>query len=315
MLASGAIDAIWIASPNHTRLDVMREIHAAQGARAGPRSSPSPARSRWRGRSPRRARCCGWRRMRACCTAISRTSSSRRPCSAAATSSGGVPCRTPAGPTSPARPRSIPARTSRGSGTAQRQGGGVLSDMMCHSVEVARFLLTAPGEPRDRLKLVSANGTVSTLKWRRPHYADLLREPHRRRDRLRDAGRPRTSPAASSRCEDPDGNEAVIEATTSWAYVGPGPPDHARAARSRIRDGVQLAVDGPEGLPVARGHRQRRRGSGREAERRAGADAGARGRARHLRLHAREPALRRALPRPARCPTRPSPTAWRSSRC
>ena len=28
------------------------------------------------------------------------------------------------------------------------QGGGVLNDMMCHSLEVARFLLTKPGAPR-----------------------------------------------------------------------------------------------------------------------------------------------------------------------
>lgn len=32
MLASGTIDAVWIASPNDTRLAVMREIHAARRA-------------------------------------------------------------------------------------------------------------------------------------------------------------------------------------------------------------------------------------------------------------------------------------------
>ena len=32
MLRTGGIDAIWIASPNHTRLDAMREIHAARKA-------------------------------------------------------------------------------------------------------------------------------------------------------------------------------------------------------------------------------------------------------------------------------------------
>ena len=30
----------------------------------------------------------------------------------------------------------------------QLQGGGVLNDMMCHSVEVARYLLTEPDAPR-----------------------------------------------------------------------------------------------------------------------------------------------------------------------
>ena len=32
--------------------------------------------------------------------------------------------------------------------SGEHQGGGVLNDMMCHSVEVARFLLTRPGASR-----------------------------------------------------------------------------------------------------------------------------------------------------------------------
>jgi predicted dehydrogenase len=103
----------------------------------------------------------------------------------------------------------------------RRQGGGVLSDMMCHSVEVARFLLTAPGESRDKLRLVSANGTVSTLKWQRPHYAELLRK--RTGGEIDYARRPAEDFARGLlTLEDPDGNQVVIEATTSWAYVGPG---------------------------------------------------------------------------------------------
>ncbi len=31
--------------------------------------------------------------------------------------------------------------------SGERQGGGVLNDMLCHSYEAGRFLLTAPGEP------------------------------------------------------------------------------------------------------------------------------------------------------------------------
>ena len=57
----------------------------------------------------------------------------------------------------------------------ERQGGGVLSDMMCHSVEVARHLLTAPGAPRNSLKVKAVNGTVANLKWTRPTYADDLK--------------------------------------------------------------------------------------------------------------------------------------------
>src|SRR5207237_8748718 len=58
----------------------------------------------------------------------------------------------------------------------EKQGGGVLTDMMCHSVEVARYLLTAPDEARNALKLISANATVANLKWTRPKYIEQLKQ-------------------------------------------------------------------------------------------------------------------------------------------
>ena len=58
----------------------------------------------------------------------------------------------------------------------RRQGGGVLSDMTCHSVEVGRFLLTKPGAPRSDLTLVSASATVGNLKWTRPEYVKRLKD-------------------------------------------------------------------------------------------------------------------------------------------
>ena len=48
------------------------------------------------------------------------------------------------------------------------QGGGVLNDMMCHSVEVARYLLTPPGAPRGVLKPVNVSAYASCLKWQEP---------------------------------------------------------------------------------------------------------------------------------------------------
>jgi predicted dehydrogenase len=102
-----------------------------------------------------------------------------------------------------------------------RQGGGVVLDMMCHSVEVCRFLLTPPGQGRDSLTLVSATGTVADLKWTRPEYARLLRETmgpdvdYARRP-SEDFGR------ALVTLRDAEGNTAMIETTTSWAYVGAG---------------------------------------------------------------------------------------------
>jgi predicted dehydrogenase len=102
-----------------------------------------------------------------------------------------------------------------------KQGGGVLSDMMCHSVEVARHLLTAPGAARRSLTVKSVNGTVANLKWTRPHYADLLARRYGSEVDYRN--RPSEDFARGVVVlEDEDGNELMIESTTSWAYVGAG---------------------------------------------------------------------------------------------
>ena len=56
----------------------------------------------------------------------------------------------------------------------QLQGGGVLNDMMCHSVEVGRYLLTEPGAPRESLTPIKVTAYTSCLKWQKPEYAALL---------------------------------------------------------------------------------------------------------------------------------------------
>jgi len=102
-----------------------------------------------------------------------------------------------------------------------RQGGGVVLDMMCHSVEVCRFLLTPPGQSRDSLTLVSANGTVANLKWTRPEYVRLLKETMG--PEVDYATRPSEDfGRAVLTLRDAEGNTAMIETTTSWAYVGAG---------------------------------------------------------------------------------------------
>lgn len=102
-----------------------------------------------------------------------------------------------------------------------KQGGGVLLDMMCHSVEVARHLLTEPVKERASLKLKSANATVANLKWTRPEYAAQLME--RMGPEVDYAKRPAEDYArATLILESEAGQEVVIESSTSWSYVGPG---------------------------------------------------------------------------------------------
>jgi predicted dehydrogenase len=101
------------------------------------------------------------------------------------------------------------------------QGGGVLNDMMCHSVEVARFLLTEPGKPRQSVRPVKVTGHIHSLKWSREEYAARLQETmgkevdYRRRP-SEDFAR------ATIEYVDEVGHPLVAEVTTSWSYVGPG---------------------------------------------------------------------------------------------
>jgi predicted dehydrogenase len=101
------------------------------------------------------------------------------------------------------------------------QGGGVLNDMMCHSVEVARFMLTPPGAPRGVLTPVKVNAYASCLKWQNPEYAKVLREQSGgKTDYLK---RPAEDFARSLiEYKDEKGNVVVVETTTSWCYVGAG---------------------------------------------------------------------------------------------
>ncbi len=101
------------------------------------------------------------------------------------------------------------------------QGGGVLNDMMCHSVEVARFLLTPPNAERNVLTPVRVSAHTSCLKWQQPHYANILSENS---GGITDyENRPAEDFArALVEYRDRDGNERIVEATTSWCYVGAG---------------------------------------------------------------------------------------------
>jgi len=101
------------------------------------------------------------------------------------------------------------------------QGGGVLNDMMCHSVEVVRHLLTKPGAPRSSIRPVRVTGHVASLKWTRPQYAKRLRatmgrDVDYRRRPAEDFAR------ATIEYEAATGETLIGEVTTSWSFVGAG---------------------------------------------------------------------------------------------
>ena len=101
------------------------------------------------------------------------------------------------------------------------QGGGVLNDMMCHSVEVGRYLLTAPGKPRNSIRATAVSAQIASLKWSRPEYVDRLKK-------MMGAGvdyanRPSEDFArATVNYVDEQGHPLIVEATTSWSFVGAG---------------------------------------------------------------------------------------------
>jgi len=101
------------------------------------------------------------------------------------------------------------------------QGGGVLNDMMCHSVEEARFVLTEPGAPRESLKPISVQAYASCLKWQQEKYADQLAKSSG--GKLDYRNRPSEDFARSLiEYETEDGQKLVVETTTSWCFVGAG---------------------------------------------------------------------------------------------
>ncbi len=104
--------------------------------------------------------------------------------------------------------------------SGERQGGGVLNDMLCHSYEAARFLLTGPSEPRDALRVESVNAQIASLKWTRKEYVELLKDMSGGGIDYGKAPSEDFARAAIS-LRAPGGEQVLIEATTSWSFVGP----------------------------------------------------------------------------------------------
>lgn len=103
----------------------------------------------------------------------------------------------------------------------KEQGGGVLSDMLCHCVESSRLMLTQPGKKKTSLKPVSVSCDIASLKWTRPEYIKVLQKRYSGKVDYK------KSPAedfarATITYESPEKHPLIAEISTSWSFNGPG---------------------------------------------------------------------------------------------
>lgn len=220
MVADPTIDAIWICGPNHRRIENMEEIVAA--VEAGKGNLVGVACEKPLGRNVSEAKRMlelahrggllhGYLEDQLYTPGLIRSHEIiwRR----------GVPIAGPPYLARAAEEHSGPHNPWFWQGDLQ--GGGVLNDMMCHSVEVARFLLTAPGAARSALRLKKVSAQIASLKWSRPEYAKLLQS--RMGSKVDYRSRPSEDFARSTiEYEDVAGNTLIAETTTSWSFVGAG---------------------------------------------------------------------------------------------
>ncbi len=220
MVADPAVDAIWIGSPNYTRVEVMEEI--ALAVTSGKGQLVGVCCEKPLGRNVREARKMlelarkaglldGYLENQVFSPAVVR---GKEIVWARGAALSGPPYLARA-----AEEHSGPHMPWFWEGTLQ--GGGVLNDMMCHSVEEARFMLTPPGAPRDVLRPVSVTAYTNCLKWQEPRYAAALaRGSGGKTDYLK---RPAEDFARSLvEYKNKDGKTLIVETTTSWCYVGAG---------------------------------------------------------------------------------------------
>ena len=220
MVADPAIDALWICAPNFTRIDIMEEI--VQAIESGKGELVGVACEKPLGRNAAEARRMlemaqsvnlldGYLENQLFTPSVVRGRDIVWARGAALT---GPPylARSAEEHSGPHMPRFW---------EGELQGGGVMNDMMCHSVEVARFLLTPPGAPRDELTPTKVTAYTSCLKWQQPEYAARLAEQSG--GRLDYVNRPAEDFArALVEYRARDGGRRVVEVTTSWCFVGAG---------------------------------------------------------------------------------------------
>ncbi|MBD3413325.1 MAG: gfo/Idh/MocA family oxidoreductase [Candidatus Aminicenantes bacterium] len=220
MVASPAIDALWVCSPNYNRLEIMEEIVHAVKSGTGEIIGV------------------------ACEKPLGRNVQEAQKMSSLVREAGLLDGYLEDQIFSPSVVRGKEILWTRGAATTGRpylaraseehggphmpwfwegslQGGGVINDMMCHSVEEARFMLTPPGAERSVIKPRKVMAYANCLKWQIPDYAEeLAKQSDGGLDYL---NRPAEDFArAVIEYEGEKGEKLLVETTTSWCYVGAG---------------------------------------------------------------------------------------------
>jgi predicted dehydrogenase len=124
-----------------------------------------------------------------------------------------------------------------------QQGGGVLSDMGCHSLAVGRYLLTPAGRSFDALEPETVVADIGLLKWGQPRWRAELLERHGV-DYARTPAEDFATGLVTYRDPDTD-HRSKAQFTVSWMYdkqglrllidaLGPGYAIEANTLRSPL---------------------------------------------------------------------------------
>lgn len=213
MVKSPDIDAVWVCSPNPSRIEVMEEIvHAGKGKLLGIACEKPLARNVREARKVvelAKGFNTGYLENQVFCPMTVR----------------GKAVLWARGAGAVGRPYLARAAEEHGGPhepwfwKGKEAGGGVLNDMLCHSLECSRYLLTDPKKGRGSLTPKTVSAEVATLKWSRPEYAKKLKATMGvdwTKKPSEDFAR------ATVTWEDEDGRPVITEVTTSWSFVGPG---------------------------------------------------------------------------------------------
>jgi len=220
MVEDPAIDAVWICAPNHTRIENMEEIrHAVQAGRG---SLVGVACEKPLGRNAEEAR-----RMLEMVREVGLLDGYLEDQVFQPAVVRGREILWKRGAALSGRPY-LARASEEHSGPhmpwfweGSLQGGGVINDMMCHSVEEARFMLTPPGADRNVITPVKVTAYANCLKWQIPKYAEILsRGSGGKTDYINRPAEDFARSLIEYRGE--NGEKLVVETTTSWCYVGAG---------------------------------------------------------------------------------------------